>query len=57
MEIKRAAKVAQEMLSDVLTAYRSNSASWEEVEDKIALLEWLVDMATDSDNEEVISQL
>ena len=57
MDMNRAAEVAKGMLSEAYAAYRSNNASWENVKDQIALLEWLVDMATDSDNEEVISQL
>lgn len=57
MQMKRAAEVAQGMLSEAYAAYRSHSASWEEVEDRIALLDWLMDFTTDSDNKEVIDQL
>ena len=57
MDMKRAAEVAKGMLADAHAAYRSNNASWKDVKDQIALLDWLVDLTTDSDNEEVISQL
>lgn len=57
MDITRAAEVAQEMLESAHASYRSGNASWSEVKDQIALLEWLVDLTTDSDYEEVISQL
>lgn len=57
MDMKRAAEVAQGMLSEAYAAYRSNNASWENVKDQIALLDWLVDLTTDSDNKEVIDQL
>jgi hypothetical protein len=57
MDMKRAAEVAQDMLESAHTSYRSGNASWSEVKDQIALLDWLVDLTTDSDNKEVIDQL
>ena len=57
MDMKRAAEVAKGMLADAHAAYRSHNASWEDVKDQIALLDWLVDLTMDSDNKEVISQL
>lgn len=55
--MKRAAEVARGMLADAHAAYRSHNASWGDVKDQIALLEWLVDMTQDSSNEEIISNL
>lgn len=57
MDMKRAAEVAKGMLADAHAAYRSNNASRKDVKDQIALLDWLVDLTTDSDNKEVIDQL
>lgn len=57
MDMKRAAEVAKGMFADAHAAYRSNNASWKDVKDQIALLDWLVDLTTDSDNKEVIDQL
>ena len=44
MDMKRAAEVARGMLADAHAAYRSNNASWKDVKDQIALLDWLVDL-------------
>ena len=57
MDVTRANEVAQEMLLNAYNTYRGHGVYWKDVKDKIALLEWLVDLTMDPDNEGVISQL
>lgn len=57
MDVTRANEVAQEMLLNAYNTYRGHGVSWKDVKNKIALLEWLVDLTMDPDNEGVISQL
>lgn len=51
MDVTRANEVAQEMLLNAYNTYRGHGVSWKDVKDKIALLEWLVDLTMDPDNE------